>query len=46
MQRNDEEAVVDRGGTRSILKTHFEKEDLEGKMFFLGQLLVFFPKTF
>jgi hypothetical protein len=30
-QRNDEEAVVDRGGTRSILKTHFEKEDLEGK---------------
>ncbi|ELK04646.1 Sodium-driven chloride bicarbonate exchanger, partial [Pteropus alecto] len=27
--RNDEEAVVDRGGTRSILKTHFEKEDLE-----------------
>ncbi|XP_058297609.1 sodium-driven chloride bicarbonate exchanger isoform X3 [Hylobates moloch] len=28
-QRNDEEAVVDRGGTRSILKTHFEKEDLE-----------------
>ncbi|XP_041117903.1 sodium-driven chloride bicarbonate exchanger-like isoform X1 [Polyodon spathula] len=28
--RNDEEAVVDRGGTRSILKTHFEKEDLEG----------------
>lgn len=32
-QRNDEEAVVDRGGTRSILKTHFEKEDLEGKTF-------------
>ncbi|MBN3311508.1 S4A10 protein, partial [Atractosteus spatula] len=28
--RNDEEAVVDRGGTRSILKTHFEKEELEG----------------
>uniref|UniRef100_A0A8C4S1X4 Anion exchange protein n=1 Tax=Erpetoichthys calabaricus TaxID=27687 RepID=A0A8C4S1X4_ERPCA len=27
---NDEEAVVDRGGTRSILKTHFEKEELEG----------------
>ncbi|GAB1286365.1 Sodium-driven chloride bicarbonate exchanger [Apodemus speciosus] len=27
--RNDEEAIVDRGGTRSILKTHFEKEDLE-----------------
>lgn len=34
LQRNDEEAVVDRGGTRSILKTHFEKEDLEGKIFF------------
>lgn len=33
LQRNDEEAVVDRGGTRSILKTHFEKEDLEGKTF-------------
>uniref|UniRef100_A0A7M4FN52 Uncharacterized protein n=1 Tax=Crocodylus porosus TaxID=8502 RepID=A0A7M4FN52_CROPO len=31
LQRNDEEAVVDRGGTRSILKTHFEKEDLEVK---------------
>ncbi|RMC18600.1 hypothetical protein DUI87_04494 [Hirundo rustica rustica] len=29
IMRNDEEAVVDRGGTRSILKTHFEKEDLE-----------------
>ncbi|XP_062908396.1 sodium-driven chloride bicarbonate exchanger-like isoform X1 [Mobula hypostoma] len=28
--RNDEEAVVDRGGTYSIQKTHFEKEDLEG----------------
>ncbi|XP_058888294.1 sodium-driven chloride bicarbonate exchanger-like isoform X2 [Acipenser ruthenus] len=28
--RNDEEAVIDRGGTRSILKTHFEKEELEG----------------
>ncbi|MGH0182844.1 UNVERIFIED_CONTAM: hypothetical protein FKN15_010623 [Acipenser sinensis] len=27
--RNDEEAVIDRGGTRSILKTHFEKEELE-----------------
>lgn len=24
---------MDRGGTRSILKTHFEKEDLEGKTF-------------
>lgn len=24
---------MDRGGTRSILKTHFEKEDLEGKSF-------------
>ncbi|XP_018597099.1 sodium-driven chloride bicarbonate exchanger-like isoform X5 [Scleropages formosus] len=28
--RNDEEAVVDRGGTRSLLKTNFEKEELEG----------------
>ncbi|XP_043930715.1 sodium-driven chloride bicarbonate exchanger [Protopterus annectens] len=28
--RNDEEAVVDRGGTRSSLKMHFEKEELEG----------------
>ncbi|XP_052349794.1 sodium-driven chloride bicarbonate exchanger-like isoform X1 [Oncorhynchus keta] len=28
--RNDEEAVVDRGGTRSMLKTNFEKEELEG----------------
>lgn len=26
---------MDRGGTRSILKTHFEKEDLEGKTFSL-----------
>lgn len=34
LQRNDEEAVVDRGGTRSILKTHFEKEDLEGELLF------------
>uniref|UniRef100_A0A8C6MW98 Anion exchange protein n=1 Tax=Mus spicilegus TaxID=10103 RepID=A0A8C6MW98_MUSSI len=35
--RNDEEAVVDRGGTRSILKTHFEKEDLEGhRTLFIG----------
>lgn len=34
LQRNDEEAVVDRGGTRSILKTHFEKEDLEGETLF------------
>uniref|UniRef100_A0A8C8ZTF7 Solute carrier family 4 member 10 n=1 Tax=Prolemur simus TaxID=1328070 RepID=A0A8C8ZTF7_PROSS len=34
---NDEEAVVDRGGTRSILKTHFEKEDLEGhRTLFIG----------
>lgn len=31
LQRNDEEAVVDRGGTRSMLKTNFEKEELEGK---------------
>ncbi|KAJ8416982.1 hypothetical protein AAFF_G00328600 [Aldrovandia affinis] len=28
--RNDEEAVLDRGGTRSLLKTNFEKEELEG----------------
>ncbi|KAL0963788.1 hypothetical protein UPYG_G00313590 [Umbra pygmaea] len=28
--RNDEEAVVDRGGTRTMLKTNFEKEELEG----------------
>uniref|UniRef100_A0A3Q1HT97 Anion exchange protein n=1 Tax=Anabas testudineus TaxID=64144 RepID=A0A3Q1HT97_ANATE len=26
----DEEAVVDRGGTRSMLNTNFEKEELEG----------------
>ncbi|XP_008117195.2 sodium-driven chloride bicarbonate exchanger isoform X6 [Anolis carolinensis] len=37
LMRNDEEAVVDRGGTRSILKTHFEKEDLEGhRTLFIG----------
>ncbi|KAG7502723.1 hypothetical protein JOB18_025184 [Solea senegalensis] len=30
-QRTDEEAVVDRGGTRSMLNTNFEKEELEGK---------------
>ncbi|KAG7502722.1 hypothetical protein JOB18_025184 [Solea senegalensis] len=29
--RTDEEAVVDRGGTRSMLNTNFEKEELEGK---------------
>ncbi|KAK5875150.1 hypothetical protein CesoFtcFv8_027665 [Champsocephalus esox] len=28
--RADEEAVVDRGGTRSMLNTNFEKEELEG----------------
>ncbi|KAM9327864.1 sodium-driven chloride bicarbonate exchanger-like isoform 2-T2 [Pholidichthys leucotaenia] len=28
--RTDEEAVVDRGGTRSMLNTNFEQEDLEG----------------
>ncbi|XP_029540220.1 sodium-driven chloride bicarbonate exchanger-like isoform X2 [Oncorhynchus nerka] len=28
--RNDEEAVVDRGGYRSMVKTNFEKEELEG----------------
>ncbi|KAK2880261.1 hypothetical protein Q8A73_022959 [Channa argus] len=29
-KRADEEAVVDRGGTRSMLNTNFEKEELEG----------------
>lgn len=29
-QRNDDEAVVDRRGTRSQQGTNFEKEDLEG----------------
>ncbi|XP_035485685.2 sodium-driven chloride bicarbonate exchanger isoform X4 [Scophthalmus maximus] len=29
-ERTDEEAVVDRGGTRSMLNTNFEKEELEG----------------
>uniref|UniRef100_A0A3Q1HSY5 Anion exchange protein n=1 Tax=Acanthochromis polyacanthus TaxID=80966 RepID=A0A3Q1HSY5_9TELE len=28
--RTDEEAVVDRGGTRTMLNTNFEKEELEG----------------
>uniref|UniRef100_A0A3P8Z2W8 Anion exchange protein n=1 Tax=Esox lucius TaxID=8010 RepID=A0A3P8Z2W8_ESOLU len=28
--RADEEAVLDRGGTRSMLNTNFEKEELEG----------------
>ncbi|KAF0046261.1 hypothetical protein F2P81_002790 [Scophthalmus maximus] len=28
-ERTDEEAVVDRGGTRSMLNTNFEKEELE-----------------
>ncbi|CAI5637798.1 unnamed protein product [Oreochromis niloticus] len=28
--RTDEEAIVDRGGTRSMLTTNFEKEELEG----------------
>uniref|UniRef100_A0AAX7TZ55 Anion exchange protein n=1 Tax=Astatotilapia calliptera TaxID=8154 RepID=A0AAX7TZ55_ASTCA len=28
--RNDDEAVVDRGGTRSEQRTNFEQEDLEG----------------
>lgn len=36
LQRNDEEAVVDRGGTRSLLNTQFEKEDLEGRYSDLG----------
>uniref|UniRef100_A0A3Q1BCR7 Anion exchange protein n=1 Tax=Amphiprion ocellaris TaxID=80972 RepID=A0A3Q1BCR7_AMPOC len=30
LQRNDDEAVVDRGGTRSQQRTNFEQEDLEG----------------
>uniref|UniRef100_A0A4W6E399 Anion exchange protein n=1 Tax=Lates calcarifer TaxID=8187 RepID=A0A4W6E399_LATCA len=30
LHRTDEEAVVDRGGTRSMLNTNFEKEELEG----------------
>uniref|UniRef100_A0A8C6L6S5 Anion exchange protein n=1 Tax=Nothobranchius furzeri TaxID=105023 RepID=A0A8C6L6S5_NOTFU len=30
LQRTDEEAVLDRGGTRSMLNTNFEKEELEG----------------
>uniref|UniRef100_A0A8C1LZA6 Anion exchange protein n=1 Tax=Cyprinus carpio TaxID=7962 RepID=A0A8C1LZA6_CYPCA len=30
LARNDEEAVLDRGGTRSMLNTNFEKEELEG----------------
>uniref|UniRef100_A0A1A7YT07 Anion exchange protein n=1 Tax=Iconisemion striatum TaxID=60296 RepID=A0A1A7YT07_9TELE len=29
-ERTDEEAVLDRGGTRSMLNTNFEKEELEG----------------
>ncbi|XP_042200107.1 electroneutral sodium bicarbonate exchanger 1 isoform X3 [Callorhinchus milii] len=29
-QRHDEEAVVDQGGTSSILNIHYEKEELEG----------------
>lgn len=29
-QRNDDEAVVDRGGARSQQGTNFEQEDLEG----------------
>lgn len=31
-QRNDDEAVVDRGGTRSQQRTNFEQEDLEGTL--------------
>jgi len=46
LQRNDEEAVVDRGGTRSILKTHFEKEDLEGeRLFFCALYFLFLLKV-
>ncbi|XP_078287435.1 electroneutral sodium bicarbonate exchanger 1-like isoform X3 [Rhinoraja longicauda] len=29
-QRHDEEAVVDQGGTSSVLNIHYEKEELEG----------------
>lgn len=29
-QRSDEEAVVDQGGTSSVLNIHYEKEELEG----------------
>uniref|UniRef100_A0A8C5P8G3 Solute carrier family 4 member 8 n=1 Tax=Leptobrachium leishanense TaxID=445787 RepID=A0A8C5P8G3_9ANUR len=29
-QRTDEEAVVDQGGTSSVLNIHYEKEELEG----------------
>lgn len=30
-QRPDEEAVVDQGGTSTVLNIHYEKEELEGK---------------
>ncbi len=30
LQRPDEEAVVDHGGTSSVLNIHYEKEELEG----------------
>lgn len=30
-QRPDEEAVVDQGGTSTILNIHYEKEELEGR---------------
>lgn len=30
-QRPDEEAVVDLGGTSSVLNIHYEKEELEGE---------------
>lgn len=30
-QRADEEAVVDQGGTSTVLNIHYEKEELEGK---------------
>ncbi|XP_068123469.1 electroneutral sodium bicarbonate exchanger 1 isoform X1 [Hyperolius riggenbachi] len=29
-QRSDEEAIVDQGGTSSVLNIHYEKEELEG----------------
>lgn len=30
LQRPDEEAVVDQGGTSSVMNIHYEKEELEG----------------
>uniref|UniRef100_A0A8C2EG88 Anion exchange protein n=1 Tax=Cyprinus carpio TaxID=7962 RepID=A0A8C2EG88_CYPCA len=37
LQRPDEEAVVDHGGTSSVLNIHYEKEELEGhRTLFVG----------